>query len=300
MSVIAQKLAKGSILRIIEFFATAIIGLIMMPFVVHSLGDKMYGLWIFIGSFLGYYGLMDFGLNSAIQRFVSKAIGTSDNYDISKTVSTALVIFSAVGLLALIITGGIAFLLPICIKNIIEVALFRKVLFILGLNFALGFPLRVFSGILSANLRYDISTSIELSKLVLRTILIIIFLKSGYGLIALAIITFLLDIGGYIIKAIFVKRLYGYIVYSPSLFDSARVKNLFGYSVYTFIAQIADQLKFKVDNLVIVIFLGLVPVTLYSIGTRLITYFMQFMIPGINAGSNYFLLISHSLFSSVY
>lgn len=277
MSSKAGKLVKGSMLRTTEFFANAIIGLIMMPFIIHSLGDKMYGLWVFVGSFMGYYGLMDFGLNTAVQRFISKAIGLRDDDEINKVVNTTLFIFAIIGAVALIISLIVAFLVPMLIKNITEVEIFRKLILILGFNFAVGFPLRVFSGVLAANIRYDLNGAVEIIKIVFRTILIIFFLKNGYGIMALAAITFFIDIGGYISKYFIVMRLYKYITISKELIDKSKIKSLFNYSIYTFIAQIADQLRFNIDNLVIVTFIGLNPVTLYSIAARLIRYCIDFI-----------------------
>lgn len=277
MSSKAKALTKGSALRVTEFFATTLVTFAMTPFIIRSLGDTMYGLWIFIGSFLGYYGLMDFGLNSAIQRFLSRAIGSNDREEGNKVINTALAIFAIIGIITLLFSVVIAFLFPLLIKNITEVALFRKIILILGLNFAIGFPLRVFSGILTANIRYDLSTGIEIIKLALRTVLIIILLKAGHGIMGLAFITFIADITGYIAKYFVVRHLYNYIIFSRKLIDGSMIKPLFGYSVYTFISQIADQLRFNIDNLVITIFIGLGSVTLYSIAARLISYFKVFI-----------------------
>src|SRR3989338_1831512 len=118
MSAKAKALAKGSILRIIDFFANAIIALAMTPFIIRSLGDSMYGLWIFIGSFLGYYGLMDFGLNSAMQRFLSRAIGSKDHDEANKVINTALALFTIIGFITLFLFFITAFVSPLIIKNI--------------------------------------------------------------------------------------------------------------------------------------------------------------------------------------
>lgn len=224
---------------------------------------------------------MDFGLNSAIQRFLSRAIGSKDHNEANKVINTALAIFTIIGFIALIFSFVIVLVVPLLIKNITETDLFRKIILILGLNFAIGFPLRVFSGILSANIRYDLSTAIELIKLALRTALIIVLLKAGHGIMALAFITLVADIGGYIANYFIVRHLYKYIVFSKTLIDKSLIKPLSGYSIYTFISQIADQLRFNIDNLVITIFIGLESVTLYSIASRLVSYFMQFIVRAI-------------------
>ena len=47
MSSKAKTLAKGSILRVFIFFINIIVAFCLMPFIIHSLGDRMYGLWTF-------------------------------------------------------------------------------------------------------------------------------------------------------------------------------------------------------------------------------------------------------------
>jgi O-antigen/teichoic acid export membrane protein len=273
----AKYLVSGSILRMVEFFSNAIIGLALMPFIIHSLGDKMYGLWIFIRSFLGYYGLMDFGITTAIQRYVSKAIGSKDYSELNKIVNTGLGIFAVIGIITLMASFVFAIFVPLAIKDITEISLFRVILIILGLNFALGFPLRVFSGILLAHLRFDLHVRVELFKLFLRTVFIIIFLKQ-FGIISLALITFFCDIFCYFIKYLMVRRLYKDVAISIKLFKKNKIKQIFHYSAYSFVIQIAEQLMYNFDNLVIAFFIGLNPVTLYSIGARLVKYFRELVL----------------------
>ncbi len=117
----ARTLVKGSALRMFEFFATALVTLAMTPFVIHSLGDVIYGLWVFVGSFLGYYGLMDFGLISAVKRYITRAVGTKDYLEVNKVVTTVFVIFSIIGCVALFVSFGITIVIPLLIKNISDV-----------------------------------------------------------------------------------------------------------------------------------------------------------------------------------
>lgn len=279
MSFKAQRMVRGSLVRVVEFFGNALVGLILMPFIIQALGDKNYGLWIFVGTFLGYYGLMDFGLSSAVQRFISKSLGDGDVDETNKIVNTALSIFTAVGILSLIISVLIAYIIPITIKNLTyqDIEMFRKLIIILGINFAIGFPLRIFSGILVANMRYDLSSGVDFAKLVIRTLLIVVCLKKGNGIIALALITSIMDISSYLFKYFLVRFLYTKISLKILYFDKSRLTKLFGYSSYTFVSQLADQLRFNLDNIVIAIFVGLNSITLYSIGSRLIKYFLDFM-----------------------
>jgi O-antigen/teichoic acid export membrane protein len=273
----AEILLKGSLLRGCEFFIRFAVSLILTPLIIHSLGDKMYGLWVVVGTFIGYYGLMDLGLDLAIARFISRAIGIKDYSESNRVINTALFIFSILGFIILLVSIVIAYIMPYLIKNITETEVFTRVVLILGLNIAIGFPLRVFAGVLTSNIRYDLNTIIEFAKLTVRTTLIIFFLKHGYGLVALAVITASIDIGGYLARYFIVMNIYKYITLSKQYISKAIMKSLFSYSAYVFITRLANQLRFNMDNLVIITFLGLSPITMYSISSRLVMSVIDFV-----------------------
>ncbi len=53
----------------------AVIQFMMMPFLVHRLGDMQYGIWILIMSFTGYLGLFDFGVSGSVVKYVAEFRG---------------------------------------------------------------------------------------------------------------------------------------------------------------------------------------------------------------------------------
>ena len=63
MSSISQKLASGSALRVANVGATTLISLLILPFVIRVLGDRMYGVWTLVATFIGYYGILELGTN---------------------------------------------------------------------------------------------------------------------------------------------------------------------------------------------------------------------------------------------
>ncbi|MFH1771970.1 MAG: oligosaccharide flippase family protein [Candidatus Omnitrophota bacterium] len=283
MSSKAKTLAKGSTLRMATFFIDAFIALLLMPFILRSLGDSTYGLWMVVGSFIGYYWLFDFGLGSAVRRYVSRAVGNNDTHEANVIINTSLFLFIIISACVILASFLIALTGPLLIKNLsAHSILFRKVILIMGASFAFDLPMKVFSNVLFSYLRYDISTLIGLFKIFSRSILIVIFLKYGGGLIALALITLGVNIAGHIATFIFVRKIVPSLSFSVKFIEKKRLKPLFSYSSYTFIIGIADKLRFNIDNFVITIFLGLNAVTLYSIASRLIQYFIGFMSSAIN------------------
>lgn len=277
MSSTVRKLASGSLLRVLTFFAQALVALCLMPFVVNSLGDRMYGLWTFIATFIGYYGLLDFGLSVAVERYIAGAIGAGNKDECNRIFNTALLIFTGIGLVALSITLILALVSPWFWSNIDDVSLFSKVILVLGINMVIGLPIRVFSGILVAQLRFDITSLIVLMSLVLRTTLIVLSLSLGYKVLGLALVTFLSSIPGYILYVYFANKNLPFLKLKRKYWNRGTMKTLFSYSSISFIATMAGQLKFHVDVFVITAFISLAAVTHYRIASLMVQYFISLM-----------------------
>ncbi|MFA5090341.1 MAG: oligosaccharide flippase family protein [Candidatus Omnitrophota bacterium] len=271
----AKILFKGSLLRTFYFFSSALIGLFLMPFMIRSLRDELYGMWMFIASLLGFYLLFDMGLSSATQRYVSRAIGKDDHKEANAIVNTSFFLFATIGIFVLFLSLGLAYILPLVLKKITNVSLFRVVMIILGVNLAVTIPMRTFSGILMSHLRFDIQTLIELFKLFLRAALVILVLKLGHSIIAVALVFCFSDLLGYTLFYIFARKTAPYIRINAKSIDKTKITSLYSYSWKTLVAQAADKLRFDIDNFVIVGFLGLNSVTIYVIAARLTRHFID-------------------------
>jgi O-antigen/teichoic acid export membrane protein len=278
---IGQKLIKGSMFRIVNLFLQLAAAFIMMPFVIHSLGDKLYGFWILVGTFMGYYGLLDLGLSSAVERYVSRALGKNDIRDINNIINTSFVLLSILGTFVLGISFSVAVFCSYFIKSPEELDLFRKVIVILGINIAIGFPIRVFTGVITSHLRYDISSYISITRLILANLFIYYTLKKGYGILALTLITFFASLLEYTLIVYFTKRIFPQLHINRNLYQKERARELFSYSKKTFIAQLADILRFRIDVIVITYFINLSLVTYYSVGIKLLEYFTVFIISSV-------------------
>lgn len=262
-------------IRTANFILQLVVAFFMMPIIVHSLGDRMYGFWALIGTFLGYYGIFDLGLSSAVQRYVSRALGQNDVKDINDVVNTSFFLFMIAGGIVLIISFFAAIFCFYFIRNPEEVSLFRKVIVILGISMAVGFPMRVFDGILSSHLRYDLVAYASMIRLTVASVFIYYFLKNGYGILAIALVSFFANLLEHALTFSFSKRTFTQLQIRFAFYEKDTAKLLFGYSGKTFIAQLADILRFRVDAFVIAGFLNLSMVAYYSIGARLVELFGQ-------------------------
>jgi O-antigen/teichoic acid export membrane protein len=277
MSRTARKLASGSFFRFFYTVATAVVSVVVMPFIVHSLGDRDYGIWTLVATFVGYYGVLELGLAAAVSRYLSRSLGAGDEEDCNRVFNTSLRLYVGMGCLALLVSAAIAALAPLLFRRAADAALFWKLIIILGSSIALMFPTRVFKGLLEAHLRFDIAAWADLLSLVLRTALIFPIIFAGRGVVGLAWITLLSNIPSMLLQIYFVRRELPFLRIDGRYWQRDTARSLFSYSAYSLIANLSNILRFKVDSVVVAAYVGFAAVTHYRVGGVLTQYFFDLM-----------------------
>jgi O-antigen/teichoic acid export membrane protein len=277
-SSVGRKLVSGSILQAGNLVAAAIASFFLMPFIVHHLGDRVYGFWSLAAAFIGYYSLLDFGLSGAVSQYISLAIGRNDHAECRTIFNTALRINVALGGVALLATAAIAAATPWICHNPADAHLFRKVLIVLGVSAALGFPPRVYGGVLYTTFRFDIQSWLSIFGLALRTGLVVWAILAGGGLLGLAWATLFATLPVAGLQIWFARREAPWARVQTTSLRSKTAKSLSSFSLYTFLTCLADIVRFQIDPIVISGLIGLAAVTHYRVAGVFAQYYLQILI----------------------
>ncbi len=278
MRKVSEKLLSGSALRTVSLIANGVVAFLLLPFMVHHLGDRLYGFWALAGTFVGYYGLIDFGLTATVAQYISGAIGRKDLKECNLVFNTALRIHSMLGGLVVLVTLVVAALAPLICHSPEDASLFREVILLLGVTVALDFPLKTYKGLLLAEMHFDMLSWLSLLYTALRTVFVIWAVLAGYGLLGLVWGTFLAAIPISLLTLWLTHKTFPWIRVHAGPTNRDTTKRLFSYSVYLFIADIADNLRFGVDPVVITAFVGLAAVTHYRIASVFADQYLRVMI----------------------
>lgn len=252
--------------------ANMVIGFLLAPFILHRLGDVAFGLYALAFSFTGYYGLLDFGIRSAIIRYVARFTVTREGDELNRLINTSLATYS---LLAVVVLGMTAvgaakaaalFKVPPGYGPTVE-ALFL----IVGAGVALQLPLFVFGAILEGLQRFVLLNAVQFAGAVLRAVLIVVALTHGGGVLMLAVITMGVGVLS-CVPYIFVVATRVPIQFGRKWVQPAALKTIFGYGSATFICGIAEKFRFESDAIVIGIMLSAAAITYFSIASRLTDY----------------------------
>lgn len=275
VSSVGRKLLSGSVLRVGNLIAAALASFFLMPLIVHHLGDRIYGFWSLASAFIGYYNLLDLGLSSAVSQYMCIAIGRKDETECRVVFNTALRLQLLIGAAALVVTVGLAMATPLLSHHPADVHTFREVIILLGINAALGFPARVYWAVLESQLRFDIQSWLAILGLFLRTGLIVWVVLAGGGLLALAWTSLLATLPVTALQIWLAMREASWASIANRFVRGERIRSFFSYSVYSFMAYIADVVRFQLDPIVISAMIGLVAVTHYKVAGILTQYYLQ-------------------------
>ena len=272
----SSALLKGSSFRVIQTIISIGIGFWMLPFLISHLGSEDYALWVLIGSIISSYYLMDLGLNHTVTRYVARYIYTEEYEQANRIINTALLIYSVLGIVLFTFTVlAVFYIAPEIVKNPEDLQTAQAILLISGLSLSLEFPSKAFPGVISAYLRFDTIALVRTLGSILSAAAIFLFISNGAGVVTLAIISFATNI---ITTAFF-------IYYAYNLFSSLDIAKkhiskkdmieIFHFSKWTFIVDVTNLLKSKMDIWMIASLLSNAGITTYFIAARLIEYATQ-------------------------
>jgi O-antigen/teichoic acid export membrane protein len=245
---------------------------------VHSLGDRSYGLWTLVTTIGTHYVLLDLGLSGAITRHIAGALGEDRRDEVNRIASSAVAMYFGIGSLVFVVSLACAALGYFFLHSPGELSVFRKLVLISGVSTALTVPARVFFGLLNAHLRFDLSAGLEIFSVMIRACLVYGFLKSGTGVITLAWVNFFVAGLSLSISFLLSRSVDSNLELGLGHCARATAKKLIHYGSISMVAQVADLLRFQVDAMVVAGFLGVATVTHYNVAGSLVQYFISFMV----------------------
>src|SRR4051812_46112143 len=140
----------------VTFVFSAGVNFVVSPIVVRSLGETQYGAWSLLTSMVGYLGLLDLGVRSAVTRYVAKFYAGGEHDSARKLYAAALRIFAAGGLIAILLSVVMAAVIQRAFNIPAElIGTARVVAIVGGISVATALVSGVFGGVMVGLERFD-------------------------------------------------------------------------------------------------------------------------------------------------
>jgi O-antigen/teichoic acid export membrane protein len=277
-----MKLVRGSGSRVFHLVLMVAISFFLTPFTVHRLGAEQYGIWALAFAFVGYYSVLDLGLSAAVFTHMSYALGRGDEAEGQRIYQTGLSVFGTIGL----ILATITLILTFSVGHFYHPTghtgdgyTMAIVIFLVGMQTAISFPLRVPFGVLNSGSHFDITSGLFILTTILRAGSTFAVLWLHHGVIALALVSFFASLPGNLASLLMVKRKYPYLkVLKVTGGDKLTARKLVNFGFPVLIGQLADRIRLQTDTMTVSFFLGLAAVTHYNIASSLVSYYTDVLV----------------------
>ena len=241
-------------------------GFIIPRLISDRLGQTTLGIWDFSWSIVSYFGLVQLGLGSSVNRYVAKYRAAGDTISLNRSVSTIALFQKLVGWLAFVIAALIAWLfLPMFGAKLgdgLETS--RWVILFLGAEIALGIMLTVYGSVITGCHRWDMHNSVSAISYGLIAVAMIIVLICGGGLPALALSHCVFYVGGEVIRWRLAHRVCPELIIKTNLASWSVFREQARYSAKSLIPRIAALVSNQALSILVTMFLGPASLAIFS------------------------------------
>jgi len=289
---IADLVVRNTLCSNLGYLARVALAFFVTPYIFHSLGKDLFGIWILSATIVGYFTLFDLGIGAAVVTFTAEHFAFDDRQEIRRLMATALICYAGLSLLFLPVA-----LVP-CLHELL-VDLFRVeaihrydfvfVLVAAVCTFVFAFVFNVFQYVLRGLQRMDLTSAISVAMAIVSAVGTVLVLALGWGVRGLALFTLGVQIASVAAHAGVLWRFYPWAVPDFSRLHAEGFRRFLRFGVKLQGASICGLINFSFDKLLIGHSLGMALVGLYEIGSRIAGFIRELpllMLPAITPAAS--------------
>ena len=240
---------------------TALCGFVLPPLVIEAFGSSVNGMVSSITQFIAYLNIVEAGVGGAAIAALYKPLALGEVSERNAILSATRSFYNRSGLLFTLLVFVLAFVYPMFVSN--QVDRFQSVLMVLvlGITGAAEFFLigkyRVF---LTADKKVYVISLVQMVALVISTVLSVILIKIGVGILIVKFASALVYLARYGILVLYVR-----FHYKNINFHAVPDKKAISQSKNVLVHQISSLIVFNSPLVIITIFCSLKDASVYTI-----------------------------------
>lgn len=268
---------KGALISYLTIAVNIVASLLYTPWMLSKIGDSDYGLYTLAVTFINMF-LIDFGLSSAVSRFVAKYNAQGDQEKIDNFLGMLYklyAIITGIVLIALIVLFFFVDKIYVALTPQ-EIEKFKVVYLIAGTYTVLSFPFAsTFNGILNAYEKYYQMKLCELFHKIATVAVIVIALLCGLGLYALVTVNAVTGAVMLLVKWRLLKKTTKLKI-NLRYFDKGLLKEIFSFSLWVTVSSICSRLIFNITPSILAITVSSTAITLFNLASVIEGYTYTF------------------------
>ncbi len=274
MKRLGHTVTKNALANVVRGGASAIAALALPHFLTHALDHDHFAAWALMLQIAAYANYLDFGLQTAVARYLAQAMELGDDARRDRLVSTALGLLSAAGVLAFGVLAFVVWQVPHLFHGIPQQTIsdLRAGLLIMAAFAALALPMSAFTGVLIGLHRNEYPALAIGGSRIIGVVAVLICVRYTQSLCWLASLLGCFTFLGGVAQVVFAKRLLPSMRVRLSYFQREMCRELIRYcsslTVWSFGMLLVSGL-----DVTIVGYFDFAAVGAYSIAATLVSFF---------------------------
>jgi O-antigen/teichoic acid export membrane protein len=271
---VGSLILKNSAANIVRGSATALVALALPYFLTHTLEPSRFAAWSLMLQIAAYAGYLDFGLQTAIARFIAQATEMQEWVRRDRLIATALNFLIFAACLAAVVIGIVIWNIPSLFPGIppLMTRELTQACCIVTLASCLLLPLSTYTGILIGLHRNELPALAIGGSRLLGALAVIVASRYTHSLVVLGTCIAIANFAGGIIQLVIVRRLLPDISFNPTHASQKLAHELLHYCLGLTIYAVGMLLVSGLDVTIVGHF-RFREVGAYSIAGMLVTFF---------------------------
>lgn len=266
----------GISLSYIYFVLNTVIGIFMSAFIIRAVGKTDYGVYQSMSAFVSYLVLLEFGTGTIMARNISlcKKDGT-DNQDIQKNISTIWSLTVILGIAICVLSFVFWILIDaIYAKSLTpdQIILGKKLFVFAAINLISSFLTQTLNGLILGYEYYTFEKTVSITKLLLRTALLVVLLTLNPSIMLLVTVDTILAVSAFLCSLLFcIIKIKAKFVFH--YFDTGIFKLITPLALAMLLQTIVNTANGSVDKFLISVMMTPEDVAVYSVAMSMFTMF---------------------------
>jgi len=275
-SATASSLAKNSAANLVRLGFTSLVAILLPAYLTHRLPVAIYGAWVLILQLGAYVGYLDFGVQTAVSKYIAEYEAKRDFAGCSRCASVGFAIMAGAGFAGILLTLGLAWVVPELFRKM-PPTLYHDVrlsIIFVGTSLSINLVASIFSAIFLGLQRYSVPMVTTIAGRVLYGIAVLTAVYFHTSLAVMGAAVALANVLSAVLQVIAWDRLATHIRVSLAAIDRATLRRMISYCLVLTIWSVCMLLIGGID-LTIVGHYDFSQTAFYSIATSPTTFILM-------------------------
>lgn len=271
-----KQIKLGVFMSYLSIGINILVGLLFTPWMISSIGREEYGLFTLANSVIMFF-MFDFGLSSAITRFLSKYLAEGRKDKVNNCLGLVYKLYMSADIIFVLALSSFYFFIPNVYKELTpdEIEKFKVIYAIAGIYSVLSFPFIPANGVLTAHERF---AQIKICDVIHKLVLVVVMtgcLAFGGGLYSLVLVNALSG-GITIVMKMWCISHYTDCKINFSYFERREFRGILSFAGWTMLVALSQRLVTTIAPSILGVYAGSASIAILGIAMAIEGYTYTF------------------------